>query len=291
MPKTALVLSGGGAKGAFQVGAVKYAHEQRGYQWDVIAGVSVGALNGTMLAMRREERLEEIWSSLTRSQIYTGSLNLWAGLRLWLGARSIYSHEPLWRLIDREIDPRQVQIDLRIGTVSLRTGEYVLFRPTDRGFKKAVLASTAIPLIWPPVDVSAGRKDMVDGGMRNVSPLGDVLDTEPDQVIIVNCDPRRPPVTNRPLANALEIGRVALEVAVHETLVSDLREFLRINHMVRDAASYGVTLYKEDGTPFKYYDYTIIEPDDSLGDILDFSRESLDRRMQAGWDKAARVLG
>ena len=43
--KIALVLSGGGAKGAFQFMAEKYAREVKGYHWDVIAGVSVGALN------------------------------------------------------------------------------------------------------------------------------------------------------------------------------------------------------------------------------------------------------
>jgi NTE family protein len=61
--KTALVLTGGGAKGAFQFGAEQYAREVKGYEWDVIAGVSVGALNGTMLAMHKYRELEELWTS------------------------------------------------------------------------------------------------------------------------------------------------------------------------------------------------------------------------------------
>ena len=55
--KTALILSGGGAKGAFECGAEKYAREVKGYNWDIIAGVSVGALNGGMLAMKKYDRL------------------------------------------------------------------------------------------------------------------------------------------------------------------------------------------------------------------------------------------
>ena len=47
--KIALILSGGGARGAFQVGAETYARDVKGYHWDIIAGVSVGALNGAML--------------------------------------------------------------------------------------------------------------------------------------------------------------------------------------------------------------------------------------------------
>ena len=66
--KTALVISGGGAKGAFQMMAEKYAREQKGYRWDIIAGVSVGALNGMMLAMQKYARLEELWRNLTRKK-------------------------------------------------------------------------------------------------------------------------------------------------------------------------------------------------------------------------------
>ena len=64
MAKIALVLSGGGAKGAFQFMAEKYAREVKGYRWSIIAGVSVGALNGTMLAMEKYQRLEEIWRTI-----------------------------------------------------------------------------------------------------------------------------------------------------------------------------------------------------------------------------------
>jgi len=58
--------------------------------------------------------------------------------------------------------------------VSLVTGDYSFFKPQDAGFKKALLASTAIPVFWPPVDISEKYKQMVDGGVRNISPIGDV---------------------------------------------------------------------------------------------------------------------
>lgn len=290
--KVALVLSGGGAKGAFQVAAEKYAREQKGYHWDVIAGVSVGALNATMLAMAKYARLEQMWRKLSDDQVYTGGVNLWSLLKVVLfGAKSFYGNEPLWELIEREVDPQQVVVDLRVGAVSLRTGEYVYFRPTDMGFEKAVLASTAIPIVWAPVDVSARYKDMVDGGVRNVSPLGDVLDAEPDEVVVINCNPRKGPPLGGPLGNAVDIGMHALDVALNEIFVNDLREFLRINHNVRETAQAGVTLHNEDGKPFKYYEVKIIEPDKPLGDTLDFSPEATEQRMQAGWARAQEVLG
>jgi NTE family protein len=291
MGKNALVLSGGGGKGAFQFAAEKYAREVKGYRWDIIAGVSIGALNGTMLAMERYQRIEELWRTVTADQIYTGGMNPWSILKLIFGAKSLYGNRPLWEMIDEEVDPDAIRADLRIGAVSLRTGQYLRFRPTDRGFKKAVLASTAIPLVWAPVDVSPSRKDMVDGGVRNVSPLGDVLDADPDEVVIINCDPRRPPGNYQGFRNALEIGRAALGITINEIFANDIREFVRINRNVQEAAAHGVTLHNEHGKPFKHFDYKLIEPKETLGDSLDFSREAIDRYIELGWERAREVLG
>jgi NTE family protein len=271
--------------------AEKYAREVKGYKWDIIAGVSVGALNGTLLAMEKYQRLEEIWRTISSDQVYTGGMNVWSIVKLIFGAKSIYGNRPLWELLDREIDPDEVKTDLRIGVVSLRTGEYLRFRPSDPGFKKAVLASTAIPLIWAPVDVPPSHTDMVDGGVRNVSPLGDVLDTDPDEVVVINCNPRKPPTSDKPLKNALDIGKLALEVALNEIFTTDVREFIRINRNVEEASAQGVTLHNETGKPYKYYKCAIIEPDEPLGDTLDFSRAAIQRRMEAGWEKAKEVLG
>jgi NTE family protein len=132
---------------------------------------------------------------------------------------------------------------------------------------------------------------MVDGGVRNVSPLGDVLDADPAEVVIINCDPRRPPVAHQSFRHALDIGRAALGIAINEIFANDLREFIRINRNVREAAAHGVTLHNEHGKPYKYYDYKLIEPNETLGDSLDFSRESLDRYMELGWARAREVLG
>lgn len=290
MPKTALVLSGGGAKGAFQMMAEKYARTEKGYRWDLISGVSVGALNGMLLSMNKFERLENIWNTISAEKVYTGKLNLWAILRLLFGARSIYGHEPLRALIQAEIDLQAFKTPLQVGTVSLRSGKYVPFSPQDPGFADAVLASTAIPIIWPPVDITPDHTDMVDGGVRNYSPLGSVLDADPDEVVVINCSPRDPPVTDKTFRNALDIGMHALEIALNEIFVTDLREFLRINRNVMEAAAAGITLHNENGKAYKYYACKIIEPETSLGGTLDFSRLTMIRAMQAGWERARFVL-
>ncbi len=291
MPKTALVLSGGGAKGAFQVTAEKYAREQKGYKWDIIAGVSVGALNAGMLAMGKYARLLEIWETITNARVYTGRMNRWALVKMLFGARSALGHGPLKELIDGEFDPALMKADLRVGAVSLNSGEYVMFRPDHPQFKQAVLASTAIPVVWPPVLLDPPLGEMVDGGVRNVSPLGDVLDDDPDEIIIINCNPGESEPKEGRLKNALDIGKRSLDIAVNEIFVGDVREFVRINLNVQEAAAKGVTLHNEKGKPYKYFNYEIIDPDQRLGDGLDFSQASVRRSMEMGRRRAEEVLG
>ncbi|MDT4828112.1 Patatin-like phospholipase [compost metagenome] len=68
--KVGLVLSGGGAKGAYQVGVLK-ALRELGTRIDAVSGASIGALNGGVLASSPSldvaiERLEELWGRLAR---------------------------------------------------------------------------------------------------------------------------------------------------------------------------------------------------------------------------------
>lgn len=295
MPKVALVLSGGGAKGAFQFAAEKYAREVKGYQWDLIAGVSVGALNGVMLGMQKYARLAEIWKNISNGRVYTGKMNFWAVVKMLFGSDSVYGNKPLKELIVQEVEPDLIRIDLRIGAVSLWTGKYKLFTPKDPEFgpklAEIVLASTIMPIIWDPLEMTDNYRAMVDGGLRNISPLGDVLDAAPEEVVVINCNPAAPAVREKPFKNILDIGRRSLDIALNEIFVTDIREFLRVNKNVQEAEAHGCTLHNEQGKPFKYYECKIIQPEVPLGDTLDFSPEAIRRSMDAGWAQAEKVLG
>ncbi len=289
--KTALVLSGGGAKGAFQVGAEKYAREVKGYQWNIIAGVSVGALNGVMLAMGKYQRLFEIWDTISNDRVYTGGFNLLSVIKLIFGAKSFFGNEPLKRMLVQEIEPDKITADLRIGTVALVTGEYRQFTATDPHLVEAILASTVMPIVWEPVNVSPALRSMVDGGVRNVSPVGDVLDDDPDEIVIINCGSENASALARPPENIIEIGGRTLDILLNELFVSDMSEFLTINHLVQEAAAQRVTLHSTNGRPLKYFECKIIEPDTTLGDTLDFSQQAIQQSLRAGMERARQVLG
>jgi NTE family protein len=176
-------------------------------------------------------RLFEV-GTITPDQVYTGGFNLWSLIRILFGAKSFYGNAPLQRLIHQEFEPRKIRCELRIGAVSLVTGEYVQFTGQDPDLEKAVLASTVMPIIWTPVDVSPRYPAMVDGGVRNISPIGDVLAFEPDEIVIMNCNPENLETLQESPANILKIGVRTLDLLLNELFLSDLREFLRINELV-----------------------------------------------------------
>ncbi len=292
---TALILSGGGALGAFQVGALKYAREVKGYRWDLIAGVSIGAMNGAMLAMGKHERLYQIWENEIDNKLVYGPLGrVPTGL---LGLRSLYFNRWRRRLVRSELQG-QFLVPLKVGTVSLITGEYKIF--TEQNFQQdpysleAVLASGSMPIAWPPADVGPNDPEMVDGGIRNTSPIGDVLKEkpEPDEIVIINCLPRDPGRLAKPPCTIVDIGIRFYDVLMNEIFVEDVKEFVWINKLVKEAKDGGVVLHHpDDGRELRSVAYKIIEPDSSLGDGGDFSRERTLERLAKGREKAKEVLG
>jgi len=203
--RRALVLSGGGAKGSWQVGACHHLIAERGLWFDVIAGVSAGAVNAATLAQAHDpdelatelEHLRSVWLGLR------GSHDVYR--RRWLGAlgtvlarrASLYNAAPLRGVLAGHIDPARVAaspIRLRIGYVDLLSGRYRTAGNDHPTLVDAVLASCALPLIFPPVPLGDGHELAVDGGLRSATPLADALhalaetratDDEPDEVWVL----------------------------------------------------------------------------------------------------------
>lgn len=292
MVRTALVLSGGGAKGAFQVGAERYAREVKGYAWSVIAGVSIGAVNGAFLAMRRYQELLNTWKTLSSQTVLGRSTGHAAHIlrQVVLRKSSLYGDVGLRTMIEREIDPSKMVIDLRVGAVSLETGDYHVFSSTHPRFMDALIASASLPPVWPPVDVGKDFRLMVDGGVRKVSPIGDVLDANPDEIVVINCNPMHdPPMKSS--RSAFDIGQRAFGISMHQIFRNDVQKFLLLNRLVGQAEAAGIVLRDSRGEPYRKYPCHIIDPDDYTGDTLDLSQAHVRRAMDAGWEKAKKVLG
>jgi hypothetical protein len=190
----ALVLSGGGAKGAFEAGAIFHFINHRDCDFRDVAGVSVGALNATYISeapsdgnslrnlQERTQGLVDFWRSINGPDDilrprFLGSLRLLLGL-----VDSLYDFSPLQRIIEREVHPKKIRESrrsLRVGVVSFHDGVYQEFDPNDVQddgvFRRYVLASTAIPVNarLPRMPSSTGNSEIqyADGGVSHATPL------------------------------------------------------------------------------------------------------------------------
>ncbi|MDQ6883602.1 MAG: patatin-like phospholipase family protein [Candidatus Dormibacteraeota bacterium] len=171
--RTAFALSGGGARGALQVGMLR-ALLEHGIRPDLVVGVSIGAWNGAWLAHRPElewvERLDEVWRNVSRQSL---DMVWWRAARNMVRRRpSLYEGSGLARLIGQHLHAHNFEdlaVPLHTVAIDLTLGIKSVF---SRGpLAPAVLASSAIPGIFPPVTIDDHQH--VDGGM--VDPTG--LDT------------------------------------------------------------------------------------------------------------------
>lgn len=281
-----LVLSGGGGKGAFQVGAERVLREERGFRWERIFGVSVGALNATLLAQQAYSQLRELWLRIREEDIYRKYPWPIVAIRVGLQKLGFYDNSPLKNLVQRHAAGRPFLTPAHIGRVSLISGEYEMVPHTAPDFLDAVWHSATMPVVWEAI----GPRAYVDGGLRNVTPLGDALDYEPSEIVVLACEssilaPVKPP------ANVLDVSKRSLvEVTINELLRNDINGFLRINDLVRQGQEAGLTLKKQDGTPYRYCRITVVEPAQPLGDTLDFSQESIRWRMNHGEEMARKAI-
>jgi NTE family protein len=190
----ALVLSGGGSKGAFQVGVLKRWMGDQRIDYDIVCGVSVGALNTAGLAMTPKGEpekaitwLEQFWlEKVETAAIYKRWFPFGRLHSLWL--KSVYDSSPLISLVkdnlslDRLVNNGRI---LAVGAVCLDTGEHRFARETDPNFQDWVLASSSFPVFLRPIEIEG--KLWSDGGIKNVTPLGEAIRLGADEIDVIMC--------------------------------------------------------------------------------------------------------
>ena len=176
------MLTGGGAKGAWEAGAAA-ALVERGAPVRLVAGSSAGALTAAMLADGRLDRLEALWKTVTREQVYAlrpgvlfaGLLPGWLTLVALNGAGSLLDPAPLRELITGSVDLDRV----RASPTRLLIVTADLARRTARLFDNstvtvdALMATSAVPGAFPPVALDGGV--LVDGGLIARAPVLEAL--------------------------------------------------------------------------------------------------------------------
>ncbi len=283
--KTALILSGGGARGAYQVGVLKGLAETLksiGVEnpFRILSGASAGAINTAQLAAATEnfetaiEKLVYLWSSLTPEQVFKAdvlSLNKFSISSLLGGGskpslfsmNSLLDTSPLKKLIEKNCDFSQIQKNLdqrKYDSIIVTANNYIeggaiSFVQTPQVFDSEklnwgdtrrkpiktnldsshILASSAIPILFPPVLV--GNEYYGDGCVRNNTPCSPSLRlgaqklfvigvrSQQRQTILASTDKTHP-------VSMIRILNTLLNAVLLDSVEQDVQRIQRINQLV-----------------------------------------------------------
>lgn len=282
MVKRALVLSGGGSKGAYQVGALKALCES-GRTWNLVYGISVGALNGAWIAMHKPEEQKEsisgllkIWNEIESSEdIYTP---WWipAFLRyipsLWKG--SLNSGMPLRKIVTKFWNREkflQSGVKFSIGCVSLTTTKYHTIEGTNENIFEYILASSHLPIIFEPLLID--NELWVDGGLRHQIPFLEALKENPDEIDVISTQPitnyEAHTLDNKKLKSAIKVGLRSANIFSDQVYFNDC---MNVVHAIND---YG----KKHNIKINFYTPSVLPNTDSMN----FDKKTIKNVIEMGY--------
>lgn len=315
----AVVLSGGGAKGAFQVGALDALVRRHKVSFETAVGTSTGAIQAAGVAQDDIGALLKFWSDLKGpGDIYRRRAGaLWAILT---GKSSIYSTNGLQDLLRQAFDDARIRATgkaLRIAVVNIATGELRIVGENATGIHQWVYASSAMPFFFPPLvtrDAQGRTEQWVDGGVRDVTPLEAAMAERPRAILVIRAGARPKAAQPKVYDSITGIALRSVDIQSMEVSANDLKNVNLINRLLTartqqaqtlaalglDAAAAARVLRPLDAevSRFRLVPTLVIEPEADLYDTLDFDPALIRQAMANGrkavedrWPEIAQFLG
>jgi len=279
-----LVLSGGGSKGAFQIGVLKRWMVDQGRDYDVIAGSSVGAINAALLCHAPKGVPRDAW---------VGAWDFWARVdnrairREWpvlgkvaaLWRTSVYDSSPLQQWVRRELNLPAIRRSGRrvlVTAVSWQTGEACIVDQDDPAFADWILASSSFPAMLNPITIHG--EHWTDGSVRSVTPLSAAIKAGCTEVDVILCaDPTRPTAFDFGGKAAVPwLAFRAVEILANEVARGDL-EIAELKNRIEGYKQIKLRICKPD-----------VDLDAKFGPALDFDID-LRGLIQLGYETACRL--
>jgi predicted patatin/cPLA2 family phospholipase len=205
----ALVISGGGSKGAFAGGVAQYLIEQMGHEYDIFVGTSTGSLLISHLALNKIEKIKDIYSSVNQQSIFNSnpflirkkhgidaiSINHWNVIKNFLrGKKTFGESENLRNLIRNSITPEEFNtlkqskkdVVVTVSNLSLNQVEYKSINDFtyDDYCDWVWISSNYTPFMSL---VRKNSYEYADGGLGSLVPIEEALRrgaTEVDVVVL-----------------------------------------------------------------------------------------------------------
>jgi NTE family protein len=211
MKRLGLCLTGGGARGAYQVGAAKALEELGLFQQiHAFSGTSIGSVNACLLATKTVDEVKDLWLKFPVTELKSAE-NLFKMIRerkLGIVNQGIYEIDGLEKLLRQELDTEELRKKLVFVTLSpagidkegamgilrasfnhfIKNESQVIYSPiyeqTDEFIYKQILASCSIPFVFPSVNIDG--QQVFDGGLYDNIPIKPLIDAGCDTVIVIH---------------------------------------------------------------------------------------------------------
>lgn len=314
----AIVLSGGGAKGAFQVGVLDELITKRGIKPKIVCGTSTGAIQALAVAQNDVPKLVTQWMDIKRNSDIYSKRALGAAGALF-GVKALYGTNALKKLIKDFADEerlKRTRIELRLGVVDLQSGDFRTIDQRQPGIHNWVYASCAMPVFFDPLETKATdgtRKQWVDGGIRDVTPLSSALELNPRGIIVVRASPKPNVSAPKQFDDLVEIGLRSVAIQQAEVSINDVSNATLINDLISARESQFRLLERRGITGpeatallhpwdmmlarYRFAPIRIIEPEQEFSDTLEFNPTKIRAAIAAGraavtkhWDSLQPLL-
>ena len=200
MGKKAVVLSGGGAKGGYQIGAWK-ALRRLGFYPDIVTGTSVGALNGALMALNKFEDALNIWQNMSMDSVFEKFVNdsdeenpehssriLTLAKDALLNGGADYT--PLQNLVKGLMDENALRhSSVKFGLVTTTFPKikpvqmFIEDIPEGKAADFVLASAAAFPFLK---SYKIGDNTFVDGGYSDNMPIQMAIDAGADDIVVIN---------------------------------------------------------------------------------------------------------
>jgi NTE family protein len=279
--KRALVLPGGGGRGAYQVGVAK-AFQEVGIQFDLIFGTSIGAINGTMIAQGSIDRLAELWSSIRPWDIFKLPPLPHLGRMVFGRKLGLMDTSPLEELLRREIDLKKLKASAsKVGlfTTDLCCLETRLITIDDilssNELIDVLMATSAVPIAFPPRQLH-GSGLWVDGGLVRNTPLRAAIDRGAEEIFMVLLHPEE---VNVCPSNMWQVLARCLDIVLDASARKELELAQLYNRLIAEGA--------EEATGMRSVRIELFQPRRPVNlTLLEIDPEHSRKLIQQGYEDA-----
>lgn len=198
--KKALVLSGGGAKGAWSGGVIEYLIKEENKHWDIVVGTSTGSLLAPLSSINKIDELKIQYTSVNSSNIFSikpfnkkGKLRILNAIwRILIGKESIGEAKKLRKRIEQVLTLDDFNKIKKLGkdvyvTVSNMTKNQVEYKSVNdneyNDFCDWMFASASVPILFDIVDKDGC--EYLDGGIFEPIPLQKAIDSGAEEIDVI----------------------------------------------------------------------------------------------------------